>query len=535
MLYQRVAAGLLAVVLLLSLAGCAGDKTTAFAFDIAQDPQNLDPQLATDSASLLVLQNTLEGLMSYASDGALTEGAARSYTVSPDGQTYVFTLDEQSQWIYRGEEYAPVTAHDFVFAFQRIFDTNTASPYKKEFMCLRNAEEVEAGTKPKEALGVYASKTYELTVELAYPFDGFLALTATTPAMPCNPALFTQTKGKYGTNIKNMAFNGPFVLSAWKEGESLTLKKNGAYHRADEVVPSRVVLYPGAQAADSEARFLDGQTDVLSVPGDRIEGLVTQGFGYAQFQDITWALLLNTADPAFSNQNVRLAFAHAFTNASYVNQFPIWLKRAGGLIPPVVTSGAQPYRRTAGLDLMLSYDPETARALLAQGLAELELTKLSGVKVLCPQEEPFGFLMQYVQQTWQDDLSAFVTLERKSGQEIAQAVKDGGYQIALVPLRPDSDNVGEMLSQFSSDSPKNVTGYRSEEYDALLAAATRAATQEQAVEKLMQAERQLIGQAALIPFAYQTSFYAVAPNARDIIISPFGGGLYFKYASIQEQ
>lgn len=535
MIIKRISAGLLTLVLMLLLCACGGGEETAFAYDIAQEPKNLDPQLATDSASLLVLQNTMEGLMSYDQNGGLTMGAALSYSVSDDGMTYVFTLDENAQWVHKGEVYAPVTAHDFVFAFQRIFDSSTASPYIKEFMCLKNADAVVSGEKPKEALGVYASKTYELTVELSYPFDGFLALTATTPAMPCNPAFFTETKGKYGTNIKNMAFNGPFVLSSWKERESLTLKRNQKYHRAEEVNASRVVLYPGATQAESTDRFLEGTTDVMSVSGDRIEALVADGYGYKQFQDTTWVLVLNTNDPLFANQNLRLAFAHSFTNASYINQFPIWLKKAGAFVPPVIVTGTQPYRQYAGLDFTLTYNPQTAQGLFARALEELELKKLPSVTVLCPQEEIFGFLMQFVQQTWQDDLSTFVSLERKSQADIQRAVKNGAYQIALLSFRPDSDNVSEMLSQFVSDSPKNITGYSNERYDELMSAATMASTQEEATARLIEAEQMLIEQGVLIPFAYQTSFYAISKNARDIVISPFGGGLYFKYATIVEK
>ncbi len=532
---RRIAATVMLILLLVSLTACGGEKETAFAFDITADPENLDPQLAADSASLLLLQNTLEGLMSYDKNGALTLGAALSYTVSDDGMTYVFTLDEQARWVHRGSVYAPVTAHDFVFAFQRIFDAGTASPYIKEFMCLKNADAVVAGEKPKEALGIYASGTYELTAELSYPFDGFLALTATTPAMPCNPTFFTGTEGKYGTNIKNMAFNGPFVLSAWKTGEYLTLKKNGYYHRAPEVQPSRVVFYPIAEQQQSTVRFLEGATDVMSVAGDRIEALVADGYGYEQFQDTTWALVFNTNDPVFASKNARLAFARSFTNASYLHQFPIWLKKAGALVPPVITTGTQPYRQYAGLDITLDYNPQTARSHLDAALAELELTRLPAVTMLCPQQEIFSFLMQYVQQTWQDDLSVFVGLERKNAEEIARLVKSGVFQVALMPFRPDSDSVSEMLSQFASDSPKNITGYSNENYDALLKAATLADTQEEATDYLVEAEQLLIEEGVILPFAYQTSFYAISKDAQDIIISPFGGGLYFKFATIAAQ
>ncbi len=528
MKFKRFAAVILIVSLL--AAACSRDKGGTFSYDIAADPKNLDPQLATDAASMLVIQNTFEGLMTYDQNGALTTGAAVSYTVSEDGTTYVFKLNEDAKWSVSGQGYAPVTAHDFVFAFQRIFDPNTQSPYIKEFLCIKNADAIAAGKLPKESLGVYASATRELTVELAYPFDGFLALTASTAASPCNGAFFAETKGKYGTNIQNLAFNGPFALSSWRAGRYLIFRRNQLYHTPEAVIPQDVTLYVGNTGQQSTERFLNADTDVLSVSGDRIESLVAQGYGYEQFQDTTWALLINPRDPTLSNRHIRLAYAYAFTSASYINQFPIWLKKAGAFIPPVIYSGASPYRQLAGLDLMLPYLPENALQHLNDGLAELALDSQPKITVLCPSAEPFGFLMQYVQQTWQGDLSTFVGLERRSEADIQKAITNGAYQIALVPFRPDSDNISEMLTQFGSDSPRNVYGYSNPDYDALLAASSYAITQEEATACMMAAERLLMEDGILIPFAYQTSFFAVSPTVENVVISPFGGGLYFKYA-----
>ncbi len=512
-----------------TLSGCGSDEARTFRYDIAAEPLNLDPQLASDPTSLLIIQNTFEGLMTHDKDGKLTNGAAKSYTLSDDGLTYTFTLDENAYWVYDGKKQEPLTAHDFVFAFQRIFDQYTNSPYIKEFLCIKNADEIMAGTMPKEALGVYATSATELKVELANPTAGFLELTTTTPAMPCNQRFFTETKGKYGIDIDNLTTNGPFYLYSWKKGKSLVLAKSDQYAHADEVLPDTVGLYPGFTEEEVLDRFLNGTTDVMSVTGDKIESLVTQGYGYAQFQDITWALVFNPNDPVLSNRNIRLAFADAFTNASYQNQFPLWLKNAGGFVPPVVSFGGQPYRQAAGLDIMQPYLPENALTHLQDGLTELDLYKLPNITVLCPDTEPFSFMLQFAQETWQSDLSAFVSLSKLPEADIQKAVKNGEFQAALIPFRPDTDSVSEMLSAFTSDSPKNIIKYKDPGYDTLLTLAS-SSPEQQAGEYLMQAEHKLIDDAVLIPFAYQTSFYALSKASSDIVISPFGGRLQFKYA-----
>ncbi len=48
-------------------------------------------------------------------------GQAASYTISDDGLVYTFTLRDDAMW----SDGVPVTAKDFVYAFQRLLDPTT--------------------------------------------------------------------------------------------------------------------------------------------------------------------------------------------------------------------------------------------------------------------------------------------------------------------------------------------------------------------------------------------------------------------------
>ena len=63
-------------------------------YPLISDPQNLDPQLATDSSSLMIIGNLYEGLFKRDAQGNVINGTAESYTVSSDGLTYTFKLRE---------------------------------------------------------------------------------------------------------------------------------------------------------------------------------------------------------------------------------------------------------------------------------------------------------------------------------------------------------------------------------------------------------------------------------------------------------
>ena len=76
----------------------------------------LDPQYCSTALERCLLKNCMEGLLRRLPDGTMAEGCAENYSVSADGLRYTFTLRENLQW----SDGEPLTAKDFVFAFQRI-------------------------------------------------------------------------------------------------------------------------------------------------------------------------------------------------------------------------------------------------------------------------------------------------------------------------------------------------------------------------------------------------------------------------------
>jgi peptide/nickel transport system substrate-binding protein len=91
------------------------------------DPDTLDPALDYETAGATVLQNTYDSLLFYngIQAGVFTPNLADSWTISPDGKTYVFTL-HQGVKFHNGD---PMTATDAAFSFQRgLLQGNNTSP-----------------------------------------------------------------------------------------------------------------------------------------------------------------------------------------------------------------------------------------------------------------------------------------------------------------------------------------------------------------------------------------------------------------------
>src|SRR5699024_4071253 len=94
------------------------------------DIPTMDPSLATDQVSFFTFNQTLEGLYVLNKDDEPEPGVAKGDPEkSDDGKTWTIKLRDDAKWS-NGD---PVTAHDFVYAWQRTVDPDTAAEYAYMF------------------------------------------------------------------------------------------------------------------------------------------------------------------------------------------------------------------------------------------------------------------------------------------------------------------------------------------------------------------------------------------------------------------
>ena len=104
----------------------------------------MDSSKSTDTVSSQMLGNTMEGLYRLDKDNKPIPAAAESSTKSEDGKKYTFKLRKDAKWS-NGD---PVTAKDFVYAWQRLLDPKAAAEYAFIAFPIKNAEVVNKGEKP---------------------------------------------------------------------------------------------------------------------------------------------------------------------------------------------------------------------------------------------------------------------------------------------------------------------------------------------------------------------------------------------------
>ena len=147
-------------------------KKGAITLILADEPPQLDSTRSTDQVSFFILGHVMEGLLRYDENNRLVPGVAERWEIRPDGAT--FWLRENARW----SDGQPVTAHDFVFAWQTVVDPATASEYAFIMYPVKNAEAINTGKMPREKLGVRAVSDRQLEVQFEQPVAFFDKLVA---------------------------------------------------------------------------------------------------------------------------------------------------------------------------------------------------------------------------------------------------------------------------------------------------------------------------------------------------------------------
>src|SRR4030066_992117 len=87
-----------------------------FRMAVSSEPPTLDWNLATDSISIRVIENIMEGLTQFDQDLKPVPAVASGWSVSGDGRTYIFTIRDSVRW----SDGRKVTAHDFEYGWKRL-------------------------------------------------------------------------------------------------------------------------------------------------------------------------------------------------------------------------------------------------------------------------------------------------------------------------------------------------------------------------------------------------------------------------------
>ncbi len=525
---RKFAAVLAACICALSFSGCSEDDGSGriFKYNISANPGSLDPQTASDSNSDLLISSIYMGLLKANPDGSLSGGVAEDYIVSDDGLVYTFKLRQDVYWIDKGNEFEELcTAHDFVFAFRRLFDPNTRAARASEYYCIKNAEHVNLGRIPLVSeIGVKALNDFELEITLGSPNPQFPTLLTKTPAMPCNEKYFTQAQGKYGLSAETTPSNGDFYIRTWDydpytitDNNHIILRRNAKSNERERVYPSGLNFFIVDEAGFVND-FLSGTTSCIAVT-DEQAGSISGEYTVQSYSNISVGLAFNTKYGLFGNADFRRALASLVNTDDMTAAMPHY-QLSDGAVPMEVTLLDKRYREYAGDSAKLPYDEAAARSFYDLAEPTLDRELLVGARIIMP-DDTTAEAVSYIMQEWQRVFGFYCVVQQLSQEEYDKRLRDGDYEIAVLELTGGYNSPEAYLKPFTGSSSENYTGYTSVDFERLMTQAGRAVELSESADLYIQAEELLLNDAIFIPLCYKNEYFFIEEDSRDIYYNPF--------------
>ncbi len=549
------------------LAGCgapkdAGAEIIVYLGDTVYDFDPTDYVVDDNEAKLLSLM--YEPLFSLSDGGRLKKAAAKKYTVDEDTRTITVDLRE-SYW----SDNRPVQAQDFVFAWRDLLmNPGRATPAAALLYDIENAVEIKNGTKDMYTFGAVATDidTIRITYREGADVDQLLKNLASVYTSPIRQDAFEQVPDVWSKQLDTIATNGPFTLKVYNLTEDksnvgtlasaqFSLTRNLGYHQdpqttdyTGEVEPeSLVTFWAGDHAAEltysqieNNTMFFMGDMDVEARADMQKKAVVNDLLS-------TYTYVFNTENPLFADEHVRLALSMALDRDA-MQKAVVFGKAAQGMHP-----------LTEGL-ISVTADISAAKAELAkaQTTAPLEFT------LTINKDEDSLLLADMAKDAWEElgftvtisavdyeshsilldvqDQQNTTTIKDSVVQAIAKEASFGKrtFDVLAVDWQMFSEDPFVGLCEFTSDMNgcgadfnagttvrrTSISGWTSDDYDALIKGAFEAEDASEREQLLADAEKMLCENMPVIPVLYNQNFAFISKKLRSVEADGFG---YFNF------
>lgn len=477
--------------------------------NLGSEPPQLDSTRSTDMVSGQVLGHVMEGLIRYGPNNEILPGIAESWEVTEQSST--FHLRKDAVW----SNGAPVTADDFVFAWQTALNPETASQYAFILYPIKNGEAINTGTASVEDLGARAIDDYTLHVELEQPTPYFIKLLAFFTYLPINREFYESREGKYGTNAEDLIYNGPFVISKWQHGSSLRLDKNADYWDEEDIQLDTIEFAYILSDPNAILNLFATEKIVLAgLQAENIERALANRWRIKEHVDgsVFYLGFNHRDDRPTSNRNFRKAIQAVCDPEELVYKV---LKtpgnRPGASIFPVWLRGVNGYFRDEYPAPKHVPNIELAQEYLTRALNELGLTSPPQLVFLTGDSEFSTKHAEYYQSLFKENLGIEVRIDQQIFQQRLAKMTSGDYDIVAAGWGPDYDDVLTFGDLFTSWNANNRGLFKNDELDRNVQIAQQSSDARTRMEAMDRVQQILYDEAAII-FEYERGSNYVADD-----------------------
>ena len=495
-------------------------ETRSITLAISQEPPQLDSTRSTDQVSFFVLGHVMEGLLRYDANNRLVPGVAERWEIGPDGAR--FWLREDATW----SDGQPVTAHDFVFAWQTVVDPANASEYAFIMYPVKNGEAINTGQMPREALGVRASGDRVLDVEFEQPIAFFDKLVAFGIYYPVRKDFYESREGRYAADAEDLLFNGPFVMTQWVHGAHVRLEKNLAYWN-HETIQLNVIDMPYI-TSDSNAvvnLYKAGAIARATLGTEQLKDAMRLRWNLGRYIDgsVFYIDFNFRPDRLTSNYNLRRALQLVSDPNELVNKvialpgyqpalslFPTWLRGVNGAF------------RLEYPPQRIIPDHEEARRYLELAKQQLGLETIPPLVLLSDDSPLSNKQAEYFQNLFMRTLGLEIVIDKQIFKQRLAKMTSGDFDMVAAGWGPDFDDPLTFGDLYASWNLNNRGMYNNPELDRQVRIAQGSLDQQIRMDAFGEIQRILIEDAVLLPNYERGLVYVEDPRLRGVVYRSVG-------------
>jgi oligopeptide transport system substrate-binding protein len=484
------------------------------------EPASLDPHRVSGDWENRIVGDYIEGLMTEDAHAEPIPGQASGFTVSDDGLVYTFTIRDDAVW----SDGTPVTAHDFDFAFKRLFDPETAADYAYLQYPIKNAEAANAGEVSLDEIGIRVidDKTIEFTLEAPAPY--FLDALTHYTAYPV-PQHVVEEHGSEWIRPENIVGNGPYVITEWVPNSHVKAVRSETYYDAANVQIDEVIHYAMDDISAALSRYRAGEFDILNdFPADQYQLLQDQYPGQARVSPFLglYYYVVNHNKEELADPNVRQALSMSINREIIgpdilgTGELPAY-----GWVPPGTASYDFDEYRPDWAEL--EYGERVAQAIELMEEAGYSASNRLSLQLKYNTNENHRRIAVAIAAMW-EPLHVDVELFNSEVAVHYDALQNNDFDgVGRAGWLMDYNDAINMLELLRSDIGYNYGRYNNADFDALLRESALITDMDARGEVLRQAEEIAMSETAGIPIYYYVSKNVVSPsvsgfedNAKDI-------------------
>ena len=393
------------------------------------DITTLMPLMAEDGDSLGIAGLIYDSLVggSPITGQPAPNGLADRWEVAEDGITYTFYLNQDAMW----HDGTPVTADDVIFSLDSLANPEVGSVYMGMFMDATDSwrkiddHTVEIVAKQPQVTFLYDLVSWVIPKHIWEPIP---------------VADWATSGGANGTDPAMVVGSGPFKFKEWAQGESQTLVRNDEYYGKVPYIDEYVrIVWPDQQAVVNA--LLNGEVDIAGLePADEKAVAENDAIEIVKYPTRGFSFVVPNLDPTvtelFQDVKVRQALFYALNRDSVVNDILLGNAEVAKGTQPVISFAYAPDE----MDITYSYDPEKAKALLA----EAGWTDTDGDGIVDKDGTPLSFTYNYPSgSATSDQLAAYYQDAWKAiGVDMTPEAMDFPALVEMITTNPTFEMVG---------------------------------------------------------------------------------------------